>query len=902
MTDTNQDVSTVQVTIDGRAIEARKGELVIAAAERNDVYIPRFCWHNRMNPVGMCRMCLVEIDTGRGPALQPSCMIECSDGMTVQTATETVVKAQEGVLEFLLINHPLDCPVCDKGGECPLQDQTMSHGPGESRYVEEKRHKEKPINVSELVLLDRERCILCDRCTRFAKEVAGDPLIHFLNRGNTTEINTFPDHEFSSYFSGNTVQICPVGALTSTPYRFKARPWDLAHTESTCTGCSVGCRIVIDTSRDELLRFDGVDSEPVNWSWLCDRGRFGFEAFERGARLTDPFVRRDAQSEPEVVRWTDALDRTAEAVTGALDNAGAGSVAVLGGAHLTNEAQYAWAKLAKGVIGTDHVDAQLDDGLDPRLVLGLPGATIAETCAAGGTILVYANDVKEELGVLYLRLRHAAVWDGAKVVEVSATASGITPFATASVRARPGTGPDVVDALLRGDAAPDGVDGDVFARAAEVLGDTARGPLRVVLGRPSLAESAAVATSVAHRILEQRADATFLTTLRRSNVYGAIDMGLVPGLLPGRVTLEDGRSSVASGWGIAANELPNASGLDARGILTAAAAGKVDTLILLGADPVADFADHELAERALQTTPNVIAVDLFPNESNRYAHVVLPASGFGASDGTTTNLEGRVTRVAQAVAPPGNAHADWVIAAELAFALDADLGFDSLEDIRAEIARTAPSHAGLTDEVLDTDPNGIVVPLPAGEAPALESSASDEADAAESPDADPADAPAPEDGDAASAEAPSDADAADGSDSADGDQPEAPRGATVELPPRPELRIPAPDAYGFRLVVTRKMYDQGTIVQQSPHLAPLATPPADVPARLHPAELAQLGIADGALVRISGARGQITVPVLGDSGVPRRVVAYARDAASGAGVDLIEPDLAVTDVHVETVS
>ncbi len=726
MTDIDETISTVQVTIDGRAIEARKGELVIAAAERNDVYIPRFCWHNRMNSVGMCRMCLVDIDTGRGPALQPSCMIECSDGMTVQTATDTVVKAQEGVLEFLLINHPLDCPVCDKGGECPLQDQTMSHGPGESRYVEEKRHKEKPINVSDLVLLDRERCILCDRCTRFAKEVAGDPLIHFLNRGNATEINTFPDHEFSSYFSGNTVQICPVGALTSTPYRFKARPWDLAQTESTCTGCSVGCRIVVDTSRDELLRFNGVDSEPVNWSWLCDKGRFGFEAFERGARLTEPFTRREAHDEPEVVRWNDALERTAAAITGALDNAGAGSIALLGGARLTNEAQFAWSKLTKGIIGTDHVDAQLDDGLDPRLVLGLPRATIAETCAAGGTILVYANDVKEELGVLYLRLRHAAVWDGAKIIEVSATDTGVTAFATASVRARPGTAPAVIDALLRGGPTPDGVAADVFARAAELLADDGHEPLRVVLGRPSLAESADVATAVARTILDRRADATFLTTLRRANVYGAIDMGLTPGLLPGRVTLEDGRASVASGWGIAANELPGAPGLDARGILAAAADGKIDTLILLGSDPLTDFADRELAERALQTTPNVIAVDLFENDSNRYAHVVLPASGFGASDGTTTNLEGRVTRVGQAVAPPGKAHADWVIAAELAFALDVDLGFDSLEDIRAEIARTAPAHAGLTEQVLDDDPDGIVFPLPRPQEPAAEETSTEE--------------------------------------------------------------------------------------------------------------------------------------------------------------------------------
>ena len=230
----------VQITVNGEPVTVQNGELVIDACERNGSYIPRFCYHPRMNPVGMCRMCLVEIDTGRGPALQPSCMINVAPDMTVTTDSPMVSKAQDGVLEFLLANHPLDCPVCDKGGECPLQDQTMAYGPGESRWVEEKRHYEKPIAISETVFLDRERCILCDRCTRFASEVADDPLIHFIDRGSNTEVNTFPGEPFSSYFSGNTVQICPVGALTAKPYRFRARPWDLEETESTCTSCCGG--------------------------------------------------------------------------------------------------------------------------------------------------------------------------------------------------------------------------------------------------------------------------------------------------------------------------------------------------------------------------------------------------------------------------------------------------------------------------------------------------------------------------------------------------------------------------------------------------------------------------------------------------------------------------------------
>ncbi|MEY2448022.1 MAG: NADH-quinone oxidoreductase subunit, partial [Acidimicrobiaceae bacterium] len=281
----------VTLTVNGREITAPKGQLVIAAAEQHGVFIPRFCYHPRMKSVGMCRMCIVDIDTGRGPALLPACMIEVAPDMKVETESATTKKAQDGVLEFLLINHPLDCPVCDKGGECPLQDNAYAYGPGESRFVEEKRHFEKPIPISATVMLDRERCILCDRCTRFQTEVADDPVISFIGRGSQTEVNTFPDHPFASYFSGNTTQICPVGALLPVPYRFKARPWDLAQVESTCTSCSVGCRVAVQSSSDRIVRKLGIDVDPVNHGWLCDKGRFDFEAVNHDDRLRAPLVR-----------------------------------------------------------------------------------------------------------------------------------------------------------------------------------------------------------------------------------------------------------------------------------------------------------------------------------------------------------------------------------------------------------------------------------------------------------------------------------------------------------------------------------------------------------------------------------------------------------------------------------
>ena len=693
----------VTITVDGREVTAQNGELLIDACERNDAYIPRFCYHPRMSPVGMCRMCLVEVDTGRGPALQPSCMIPVADGMVVDTTNEKVSKAQDGILEFLLANHPLDCPVCDKGGECPLQDQTMAYGPGESRWVEEKRHYEKPIAISETVYLDRERCILCDRCTRFADEVAGDPLIHFMDRGSNTEVNTFPDEPFASYFSGNTVQICPVGALTAKPYRFRARPWDLSEVESTCAGCAVGCRITVQSSRNRVLRYQGVDSDPVNWSWLCDKGRFGFEAVNSDERLGEPLVSNGSELVP--ARWSEALSRATDAIRAADPS----SVAVLGGARLTNESAYAWAKLAKGIIGTDHVDAQLGDGLPAEVALGLPSATIDEICAPGGTILHLGPDPKEELSVLYLRLKHAVDVDGARIVELTPAHSGLSPYTTTSLQYRPGELAALVQALVSGDV-PDagvaGLDADAVRAASEIV-RAAGDELKVVIGRANLAESAGTVVDAAVALRDAVPGARFLVGLRRGNVRGALLAGLAPGLLPGAATLDAERGRWTEAWG----SVPATTGLDATGILAAAADGRIDVLVLLGADPLADFADRSLARRALSGAKTVISLDRFLTDSTRQADVVLPVAGFAECDGTHTNIEGRVTVLNQKVTPPGTARADWLIAAEIAQRLGSDLGVTSTEDLWDELTATSPAHAGVTAALLAQPENadGIVI-------------------------------------------------------------------------------------------------------------------------------------------------------------------------------------------------
>ena len=905
MADVDARTEEVTLTVNGREITAPKGQLVIAAAEQHGVFIPRFCYHPRMKPVGMCRMCIVDVDTGRGPALQPACMIEVAPDMKVDTESAATKKAQDGVLEFLLINHPLDCPVCDKGGECPLQDNAYAYGPGESRFVEEKRHYEKPIPISATVMLDRERCILCDRCTRFADEVAGDALIHFLNRGNETEVNTFPDAPFSSYFSGNTVQICPVGALTAKPFRFKARPWDLEKVESTCTSCSVGCRVTIESSRNHVLRYQGVDVDPVNWGWLCDKGRFDFEAIESEERLTEPMLRKNDQL--IAAGWAEAIGVAADAIGKAEPTA----IAVLGGARLTNEAAYAWAKLAKGVIGTDNVDAQLDDGLPAEAVLGLPSATIDDACATGTTVVVVDANIKEELPVLFLRLRDAVLNRGVRIVELSSTATGLDSIASASLRHRPGEAHLAMQALV---AAGDGssvLEGDLDAARALLDGQVV-----AIIGRASIGESAAAASEAAAALLEARPDTRFIAALRRANVRGALEMGLAPGVLPGRVSLEGGRQWFHEHW----TTVPETRGLDATGILTAAAEGRIDVLVLLGADPVTDFRDHDLAQRALAGARTVIAVDTFLNESSEKADVVLAASGYAETDGSTTNVEGRVSLLERKVTPPGTARADWMLATDIAQRLGADLGLESIDGIWREIERVSPAHAGITHDLLRSPAgdDGVLVPLRDDVARAaegrpvritgVEGSTPDSsalAAAADAPDG--VDVVTPEHGDV-------DGDPEGGADQSTGDATEsgsgngagtAPEPMADPGPGRPDMlrfsresphEAPALDAYSLRLVALRKLYDNGTLVQQTPSLASLA-PGSKMLA--HPSDLDRLGVATRGQVKVTSPRTTLTVDVHASTAVPKGTVALTVNQPGPDPADLIDATQHVTDVRIE---
>lgn len=870
--------ATVTVTVDGRPVEAHPGEFLIAAAERGGTYIPRFCYHPRMKPVGMCRMCLVEVSGPRGATLQPACYVPVADGMEVVTTSERVKKAQDGVLELLLVNHPLDCPVCDKGGECPLQDQVISYGPGESRFVEEKRHWAKPIPISELVLLDRERCIQCGRCVRFAAEVAGEAQIDFLGRGDRVEVNIFEDQPFTSVFSGNTVQICPVGALTASPYRFTARPWDVDQVESTCTTCALGCRVAVQSSADRITRLLGIDSDPVNQSWLCDKGRFASGAVNSPDRLTEPLV-RGASGELEPATWDAALGLVAQRIEAARRDHGAGAIGVVGGARLSNEDAYAWARLAKGVIGTDSVDAQIGDGLPAEVVLGLPRATIDE--AAGAKVLVLlSGDIRQELPVLYLRLRSAVVYGGTAVVDLGAPGSPLGALGV-SLAHRPGDTPAVARALAGGGGPPAGVDATVFERARQALG-AAGGDgagVVVVVGRPSMAEHGTVPAAAALALAEAWPAARFLPALRRGNVMGALDMGLAPGMLPGRVELDGGREWFTSAWG----QVPAERGRDCAGILADLAGGAMDVLVLLGADPLGDFPDRALAERALDQAPFVVAVDAFLSPSSARADVVLPVAVHHERSGSTTNVEGRVSRIAPKVVAPGQCWTDWMVAVELADRLGAALPYASASDLTDEIERLAPAYRGCTRQVLDSRGNGDGVVVPLVPAPvalrrrpaAIDPMATPGIEAVERQGAPPR---------AGWAEPLGGSDDQAVVDAATGVQsgtrpPLVASPASIDMPP-----LPPTDKLALRLVAGRRLYDDGVALDVVEQLAALVEPPV---ARVHPTDLAAVvGAApERTRLRLTAAPGAIEVDVVADSTVVRGtvVVPFNVGVDSGAG-------------------
>ncbi|MDT5209970.1 MAG: NADH-quinone oxidoreductase subunit, partial [Mycobacterium sp.] len=541
-------VEMVNLTIDDVEISVPKGTLVIRAAELIGVQIPRFCDHPLLDPVGACRQCLVEVEGQRKP--MASCTITCTPDMVVRTqnTSESADKAQHGVMELLLINHPLDCPVCDKGGECPLQNQAMSNGRVETRFEDVKRTFPKPINISSEVLLDRERCVLCARCTRFSEQIAGDPFIDLLERGALQQVGIAPGEPFDSYYSGNTVQICPVGALTSAAYRFRARPFDLVSSPSVCEHCASGCAQRTDHRRGKVLRRLAGDDPQVNEEWNCDKGRWAFTYTTVGDRITTPLIREDGKFRP--ASWSEALG-----VAGAGLAAAKGSAGVLVGGRATVEDAYSYSKFARIVLGTNDIDFRARQHSEEEaafLAAHIAGQPMTVTYAdldSAPAVLLVGFEPEEESPIVYLRLRKAARKNALKVKSIAPFATrGLTKMAGKLIECAPGSEAEALDDL---------------ADDAQL-----KLPGALILVGERLAGSAG-AFSAASR-LATATGARLAWVPRRAGERGALDAGALPGLLPGGRPLNDAsaREQTAAAWNV--DELPTTDGRDTTGILAAA--------------------------------------------------------------------------------------------------------------------------------------------------------------------------------------------------------------------------------------------------------------------------------------------------------------------------------------------
>lgn len=675
---------TVTVIIDGVAVAVPKGTLVIRAAELLGIEIPRFCDHPLLDPVAACRACLIEVEGMPKP--QPACAQTVSDGMVIRTqqSSEMARLAQEGVMEFLLLNHPLDCPVCDKGGECPLQNQAMSVGRPESRFTEDKRTFPKPINVSAQILLDRERCVSCARCTRFAEQIAGDPMLELLERGAQQQVGTAEDEPFDSYYSGNTIQICPVGALTSAAYRFRSRPFDLVSVPTTCEHCASGCSLRTDYRREVVTRRLAWDDPAVNEEWNCDKGRFAF-TYQTEGRIEYPLIRENG--ELRVASWPEAIDVAARGL------AQASRHAVLVGGRSTMEDAYAYARFARVALGTDNIDFRARAHSDEERaflgsrIAGAPVSVTYDNLESAPIVLLVSFEPEDESPIVFLRLRKAAR-SGTRIVSVGAVRTkGSEKIAAEMVWCVPGDEASVLASLPT----------DITSALAQ--------PGAVIMVGERAAISAGALTAVA--ALADRTGAALAWVPRRAGERGALDAGALAGLLPGgRPSTDDqARAEVAALWGIDA--VPT-GGVAGRGLRTLMENGAIDAAVVGGVE-TSDY-PHDLRD-ALEHVGFIVSLENHHSAVTEIASVVLPVAVVTEKAGTFLDWEGRprpFTRVLRdALMMP-----DAQVLGMIADAMERPVGASDVPALRAELGALGPWRGSRTpapQEAAGARADGVVL-------------------------------------------------------------------------------------------------------------------------------------------------------------------------------------------------
>jgi NADH-quinone oxidoreductase chain G len=713
----------VNLTIDDREVTVPEGTTVLEAAKSIGIEIPTLCYYEKLAPFGGCRLCLVEIEKLRG--LQTACTTVVRPDMVVRTASPEVLKTRKAILEFLLTNHPLDCPVCDKGGECDLQDFVFKWGPTESRYIEEKRHKRKAYALSPLIVKDEERCVLCRRCVRYLEEWADDLQLDYFERGRLTRVDTFPGQAFDSVFSGNTIDICPVGALTSRVFRFQARSWELEEVPSICAYCGVGCNVTLDVKTDKLRRISARENPAVNDGWLCDKGRFAHQYIDSPERVTQPLVRKDGELQPAA--WDEALNWVSRRLREIKQESGPHSVGGVGSATVTNEAAYLLQKFMRTVVGTNNVDhlGRLPDGARP-----LPSMTEVREADA---ILLLGTDPLEEAPVVELFIRRAANLKGTQVIVANPRRNHLTRYGGPWLAYRPGTEVALLNGLAHVILAERlHKEGRKVAAFKEWVQDDSPDQVEEITAVPAetLREAARVLTEAQRAILIYGADTVrgpngqaclaALNNLalligahepgclaQEPNSWGVLDMGLAPHLYPGRQRLDDKvRERLGRRWKA---KLPSEAGLGLDEMLKAALDGELEAFYVLAANLVMD---HPLGDEALGKLKFLVVQDLFLTETARLADVVLPAASFAEADGTFTNMAGRVQRLHKALRPPAEVKPHGQIIVDLARVMGKELGRYSPQAVMEEIARVAAPYEGLSYGSLGDD--GIQVAIEGG--------------------------------------------------------------------------------------------------------------------------------------------------------------------------------------------
>jgi NADH-quinone oxidoreductase chain G len=701
----------VSLTIDGKQVTVEEGTTILKAAEKLGIEIPTFCYHDKLEAVGACRMCLVEVE--KMWKLQVACATPVTEGMVVMTDTPKVKSARKGVLEFLLINHPLDCPVCDKGGECELQNLVFKHGSDRSRYVEEKRRfvvdpqaKYDDLSMGRQIVRNMNRCILCRKCVRFIYQIAGETDLGTFGRASKSEINVLPEIPMDNPYSGNAVEICPVGALTSKSFRYRTRVWQLKETPSVCSLCGDGCNINIWSKDDQIYRITSRRNDFVDEGFLCDKGRFGFAEVNDPNRLTQPLIRRNGKLQP--AERDEAVELISSKLTAAKKQFGPDSIYGVGSSRLTNEDNYVFQKFFRTVLGTNNVDCRVNSksllpGLDSS---GKPVGmeNTIEDIERAKLIFVFGCDLEVEHPIINLRVIKS-VRKGNALVLANPETSHLARFAKDELIYTKGKEIAFLDAILQklggkseqtGSAA--GIAAEEIARLAQTLKEAES--VLILCGRQTVEHPDNLQLVERLRDLlrssgHQGKDGCGVNLLwTECNSQGAMDSGVLPDRLPGYVALSDRRAvnQVEQIWQA---KVPSKPGFDFNGMLEAAAKGYVKAVYIAGADPVNGYPDGKQVKEALGKVSFLVVQDVFLTDTAKLAHVVLPGASFAEKDGTFTNVERRVQKLTKAFDPLAGCKADWDIICKLAQAMGRDFDYASPAEIFEELAKVSPIHSGM---------------------------------------------------------------------------------------------------------------------------------------------------------------------------------------------------------------